>query len=448
MPSITIDTSQLTFPLVAVFRDGYGAGDGSRTGADSGTGGSAWDGFVDGAAVPPPEVALPAGTGYGLRLGDGTTAVVTFDVREDGTLDFAPEHDAFLDGRGGHHLTVRGVPVTLDARALDHPLTPELPGAGPLSSDRVHELRLLPSATYRLLVEAGTSVGALAFSVAPDGQVQLTLKATEAGVAEATGSTLTIQGRTVTVDGRSLSHGLLPVGVPDAGMGSFLSPDTVHRLTLLPAAGYTFHAAPGLAADFSYTVRADGNVDYDPSCDAFLTGRGTRTLVVGGFPVALGAADADSDLVGIAALDGLPGNPRGLTAVLAPASGYQPRTAHGVCSGFRVTRDGTLVVAPPTARSYSSTPKDSPVTATDGYAVLTVRVARAVAGGPAPRGRVTFTADGVSLGTVLLDELGLATLRTAAPPTGDQEIVVAYEGDGAHRPSTTTLHVRGGARTP
>ncbi|MFE6063384.1 Ig-like domain-containing protein [Streptomyces sp. NPDC056431] len=438
MPSITIDTSQLTFPLVAVSRDGSGAGAGN----------SPWDGLVDGAAVPPPQVALPAGTGYRLCLGDGTTAAVTFDVREDGTLDFAPEHDAFLDGRGGHHLTVRGVPVTIDARALDHPLTPELPGAGPLSSDRVHELLLLPSTTYRLLVEAGTSIGALAFSVAPDGQVQLALKAAEAGVAEATGSTLTIQGRTVTVDGRSLSHGLLPVGVPDAGLGSFLSPDTVHRLTMLPAAGYTFHTAPGLPADFSYTVHADGNVDYDPSCDTFLTGRGTRTLVVSGFPVALGAAEADSDLVGIAALDGLPHNPRELTAVLAPASGYQPRTAHGVCSGFRVTRDGTLVVAPPGTRSYSSTPKGSPATATAGFAALTVRIARAVPGGAPPRGKVTFTADGVSLGTVLLDELGLATLRTAALPKGDQEIVVAYEGDDAHRPSTTTLHVRGGAPTP
>ncbi|WP_232542836.1 Ig-like domain-containing protein [Streptomyces sp. QHH-9511] len=118
-----------------------------------------------------------------------------------------------------------------------------------------------------------------------------------------------------------------------------------------------------------------------------------------------------------------------------------------MCSGFRVTRDGTLV-APPGTRSYSSTPKGSPATAIAGFAALTVRIARAVPGGAPPRGRVTFTADGVSLGTVLLDELGLATLRTAAPPKGDQEIVVAYEGDDAHRPSMTTLHVRGGAHTP
>ncbi|WP_405860946.1 Ig-like domain-containing protein [Streptomyces sp. NBC_00090] len=431
MPSITLDTSQLTFPVVAVCRDGQRAG----------------DGLVDGAAVPPPEVPLPAGTGYRLRLGDGTTAGVAFDVREDGTLDFAPEHDAFLGGRGGHRLTVRGVPITVDARALDHPLTPDLPGAAPLAPDRVHELRLLPAATYRLRVEAGTADGSLDFSVTPDGQVELALEAEAAGVADATGNTLTVQGRTVTVDGRSLSHGLLPVGVPDAGGGTFLSPSTVHRLTLLPAAGYVFHAAPGTTADFSYTVSADGTIDYDASCDRFLTGRGTHKLVVGGFPVALSAAGADSDLLGLAALDGAPRTPRELIAVLAPA-GYQPRTAHGVCSGFRLARDGTLSVAPAGIRSYAPITTDTPATAADGLTTLTVRVAQATPGGPPPRGSVTFTANGLSLGTVRLDDMGLATLRTTIPPAGDQGIVVAYEGDDAHSPCTTALPLRGGGTTP
>ncbi|MFI8521808.1 Ig-like domain repeat protein [Streptomyces sp. NPDC085481] len=439
MPSLTLDTSQLTYPFVAVFRDG----DGTR----SGTGNPAGDGVVDGAAVPPPEVTLPAGTGYRLRLGDGTTAAVAFDVREDGTLDFAPEHDAFLDGRGGRRLTVRGVPVTVDARALDHPLTPDLPGAAPLAQDRVHEVRLLPAATYRLRVEPGTADGGIGFSVTPDGRVRLAADAEAAGVAEAVGSTLTVQGRTVTVDGRALSHGLLPVGVPDADGGSFLSPSTVHRLTLLPAAGYVFHAAPGVAADFSYTVRADGTVDYDASCDRFLTGRGTGTLVVGGFPVALSAAGADSDLVGLAALDGTPRAPRRLTAVLAPAVRYQPRTAHGVCSGFGVARDGALTIAPGGTRPYAGAPKGAPAAEAGGLTTFTVRVAPAVPGGPPPRGRVTFTADGRPLGTVLLDAVGLATLRTEKPPAGGQEVVVAYEGDDAHSPCTAALPLRdeGGA---
>ncbi|MFF8407563.1 Ig-like domain-containing protein [Streptomyces sp. NPDC015684] len=382
-------------------------------------------------------MSLPAGTGYQLRLGDGTTAAV-FDVHEDGTLDFAPEYDAFLDGRGGHHLTVRGVPVDVDARALDHPLTLGLPGAVSLPPDRVHSLRLLPAAAYRLRVDAGAADGYLDFSVTSDGQVELALDGEAAGIAEAAGSTLRVQGRTVTVDGRSLSHSLLPVGVPDDEAGVFLSPSTVHRLTLLPAIGYAFHAAPGVAADFSYTVRADGTVDYDASCDRFLTGRGTRTLVVGGFPVALSAAGADSDLLGLAALDGAPRAPRELAAVLAPAAGYQPRTAHGVCTGFDVARDGTLKIAPASTRSYGHGGTDTSPTGPDGLTTLTVRIVPALPG-PPPRGSVTFTANGAALGTVPLDQAGLATLRAALRPAQGQEILAVYEGDDAHQPSAASL---------
>ncbi|KAB7833817.1 Ig-like domain-containing protein [Streptomyces mobaraensis] len=424
MPAITIDTAQLTYPLVAV------QGPGNEGGGVA---------FVDGSADPPPEVGLPAGTGYRLRLGDGTTAAVAFDVHEDGTLAFAPEYDAFLGGRGGRRLTVRGAPVVVDARSLDHPLAPDLPGAAPLSPDRTHALRLLPASGYRLRVEAGTADGELAFSVTLDGGV--TPASESAGFASAVGGVLTVRGRTVTVDGRGLSHGLLPVGA-----GTFLPPDTVHRLTLLPAAGYVFLAGPGVAADFSYTVRPDGTVDYDASCDRFLSGRGTGTLVVGGFPVVLSAAGADSDILGLEGLpDPAPRPPRELAAVLVPAKGYQPRTAYGVCSGFRVGRDGTPAADPAGARSYRAGDEGPRAAAEGPPAGLTVRIARAVPGGPPPRGRVAFTADGRPLGTVLLDGVGLASLRTAAVPAGTREIVVAYEGDDAHRPCTTTLRLREGA---
>ncbi|MFD9428203.1 MULTISPECIES: Ig-like domain-containing protein [unclassified Streptomyces] len=430
MPAIAIDTSQLTFSLVAV--------SGARDGAEYGACGGARGGLVDGAADPPPAVELPVGTGYRLRLGDGITATVAFDVRADGTLDFAAPYDAFLTGRGSRRLTVRGLPVLVDARSLDHPLAPDLPGAAPLAPDRTHELRLLPASGYRLRVDAGTADGGLDFSVTTAGSVRLAPGAD--GLAEAAGNTLTVRGRTVTVDGRGLSHGLLP----DAAAGTFLSPATVHRLTLLPADGYVFHAGPGVPADFSYTVHPDGTVDYDSSCDAFLTGRGTDTLVVGGFPVVLSAADADSDLLGLAGLDGRPDQapraPRELNAVLVPAKGYQPHTTYGVCTGFRVARDGTLTADPAGAACYRAR--------TDGLAptTLTVRIARTGPGGPAPRGRVTFTADGRHLGTVPLDEVGLASLCTAVVPTGVRGVVVAYEGDEANRPCTTTLPLPGGER--
>ncbi|MFE6101560.1 Ig-like domain-containing protein [Streptomyces laurentii] len=435
MPAITLDTSQLTSPRVVVL--------GVRDAAEYGVRGGSPGGLAGGAAGPPPVVELPAGTGYRLGLGNGVAAAVAFDVRADGTLAFAAPYDAFLTGRGTRRLTVRGVPVLVDARSLDHPLTPDLPGAAPLAPDRTHELRLLPASGYRLRVAAGTADGGVDFAVTAAGTVRLPPEA--AGIAEAAGNTLTVRGRTVTVDGRGLSHGLLPVGVPDAAAGAFLSPATTHRLTLLPAAGYVFHAGPGVPADFSYTVRRDGTVDYDTSCDAFLTGRGTDTLVVGGFPVVLSADDADSDLLGLSALEGesdpmlhASRPPRELATVLVPATGYQPRTVHGVCTGFRVARDGTLSADPAAAGSYRAR--------TEGFATpaLTVRIARTGPGGPAPRGLVTFTADGRHLGTVPLDGVGLASLRTAAVPAGAREVVVAYEGDDTYRPCTTTLRLRGG----
>ncbi|MFF5282729.1 Ig-like domain-containing protein [Streptomyces sp. 62] len=446
MPAITIDTSQLTFPLVAVVDAGYEAADGSAPGYADGAGYAAPSGhpaasaygarpgtrFLDGAADPPPEVVLPPRTGYRLRLADGATAAVTFDVREDGTLDFAPEFDAFLGGRGGRRLTVRGVLVAVDARALDHPLVPDLPEAEPLAPDRVHQLDLLPASGYRLRVAAGTADGGLGFSVSPDGRVRPAPEA--AGFAEASGHTLTVHGHTITVDGRALSHGLLPVGAPVAGTG-FLSRASTHRLTLLPASGYLLQAGPGVTADLAYTVRSDGTVDYEESCDTFLTGRGTDTLVVGGFPVVLSTVRADSDLVGVTALDSPPQTPRELTAVLAPATGYLARTAHGLCSAFGIDRDGAFAIDPSAARSFAT----RPALATGSHTTLTVRVAPTVPGGRPPRGAVTFSTDGRVLGTVLLDEVGMATLRTADLPADGAGIDVTYEGDDDHGPCGVTV---------
>ncbi|WP_426361836.1 Ig-like domain-containing protein [Streptomyces sp. E-08] len=449
MPAITIDTSQLTFPLVAVTDGGYASADGAVPAYADGAGytvPSAYGTrpgtrFLDGAADPPPEVSLPPRTGYRLRVAHAATAAVTFDVREDGTLDFDPEFDAFLGGRGGRRLTVRGVRVTVDARGLDHALVPDLPDAEPLAPDRVHELRLLPASGYRLRVAAGTAEGGLGFSVARDGRVRIDPDA--AAFADASGHTLTVHGHTITVDGRALSHDLLPVGAPAAGTG-FLPRTSTHRLRLLPASGYLLQAGPGVPADLAYTVRPDGTVDYEESCDPFLTGRGTDTLVVGGFPVVLSTVRADSDLLGVTALDSLPQTPRELTAVLAPATGYLARTAHGLCSAFGLDRDGAFAIDPSTARSFVV----RPALTMGSLTTLTVRVTPTVPGGRPPRGPVTFSSDGRVLGTVLLDEVGMATLRTADLPADGAGIVVSYEGDDDHGPCRVTVPARPAGAPP
>ncbi|MFJ3913797.1 hypothetical protein [Streptomyces vinaceus] len=48
------------------------------------------------------------------------------------------------------------------------------------------------------------------------------------------------------------------------------------------------------------------------------------------------------------------------------------------------------------------------------------------------------------LGTAPPAKADMATLRTATPPPGHQEIVVIYTGDDAHAPSTVVLPPRAG----
>jgi hypothetical protein len=64
----------------------------------------------------------------------------------------------------------------------------------------------------------------------------------------------------------------------------------VQTLSLHPGA-YKFQVGAGSAdiADFTFSVTAQGTVDYDASFDAFLTGRGSSRLTIVGFQVTLDA---------------------------------------------------------------------------------------------------------------------------------------------------------------
>jgi hypothetical protein len=64
---------------------------------------------------------------------------------------------------------------------------------------------------------------------------------------------------------------------------------------------------------------------------------------VGGYPVLVEATLADSDLLSIINAVGVVAEARRyLFAVLVPADGYAPQTAHGVLHGFDIQRDGSI----------------------------------------------------------------------------------------------------------
>ena len=165
------------------------------------------------------------------------------------------------------------------------------------------------------------------------------------GFAAATANRLTITGYRIAIDGRALSHDLLPALV--SLRDDFLPRGSVNTLTLIPAAGYVFQPGSGIVADFTLTVGVDGTTDFPADWDGFLSGRGTTGIVVGGYPVLLDAGRADSALLSIGNI-GLPADsPRFLFAVLVPAPNYVPQTVNGVFGhGFSVHRDGTITVDP------------------------------------------------------------------------------------------------------
>jgi hypothetical protein len=92
-------------------------------------------------------------------------------------------------------------------------------------------------------------------------------------------------------------------------------------------------------------------VSFPASCNGFLGGSGTDTLIVGGYPVLVDATLADSNLPSIINATGVVAEARRyLFAVLIPADGYAPQTAHGILShSFGIQRDGSVTFDPSVA---------------------------------------------------------------------------------------------------
>lgn len=224
---------------------------------------------------------------------------------------------------------------------------------------------------------------------------------------------------------------------------TFLPRATVNQLTVMPATGYGFQAGT-IVANLSYGVGRDGGVDFSESSSGFLTGKGTNTLVILGYPMVLSGTQADSDLIGIANVGLRAQTPRELIAVLVPAQGYLPQTANGVCSmGFNVEQDGAITFNPAAAGSYlvrnSSYPNPSHV----GEDVAIRAFVRSVEPGLlTPQDNLPFSVGTNLLGSAPLGTDGEASFRTSLLPKGEHDIVIEFPGNQACEPSSTTVRHR------
>jgi len=122
--------------------------------------------------------------------------------------------------------------------------------------------------------------------------------------------------------------------------------DGTHAVLLSLEPG-TYNFQQGSSADFDFRVTLDGTIDYDTRYDAFLSGRGSETLIVRGFPVALDSTQLSHGIV-LNVFEAASLKPDRINQLmLVPASGYRfTSSVVNIDFTFGVETDGTLVVDP------------------------------------------------------------------------------------------------------
>jgi hypothetical protein len=149
MPRIRIDTGELTYPWF--WLPGH------------------LPHFVDGSVRGGAVADLAPGT-YRFQQTRARASDVEFRVTPGGTVDFDPDADHLLRGRGTDTLHVVGVPVTIEPTGGGLPLLPMWGGCREPIEARVRTVRMPPGSAYEIRLGLVPST-VVEFSVAVDGRV-------------------------------------------------------------------------------------------------------------------------------------------------------------------------------------------------------------------------------------------------------------------------------------
>ncbi|PSR17360.1 hypothetical protein C8255_13005, partial [filamentous cyanobacterium CCP3] len=286
---------------------------------------------------------LPA-AGYSFYTASGIAADFRFDLNVSGQVILDPRYTGFATATN-QTLTLSGYRITIDGRTLSHDLAPVslLGNQAVLPRDQTHELTFLPAAGYSFYTASGIAAN---FRFDLDVAGQIILDPRYAGFATASGQTLTLSGYRITIDGHILSHDLAPISL--LGNQAVLPRDQTHELTFLPAAGYSFYTASGIAADFRFDLDVNGQVIIDPRYTGFATAS-SQTLTLSGYRITIDGRALSTDLAPISLLGNQTVLPRGQTHELTylPAAGYTFQSAQDIPADFRfdISTDGRVVVA-------------------------------------------------------------------------------------------------------
>ncbi|HXJ34158.1 MAG TPA: hypothetical protein VMS22_08965, partial [Candidatus Eisenbacteria bacterium] len=101
-------------------------------------------------------------------------------------------------------------------------------------------------------------------------------------------STLTVTGFAIAVDATAMTAPSF--NIERGNVAPLTSTATVATVHLLPGAYGEFNCGAGSeSTSFPFTVTTAGLLDLNPSLDAYVSGRGTSTLTVTGFPITVDA---------------------------------------------------------------------------------------------------------------------------------------------------------------
>ena len=233
-------------------------------------------------------VELDAGS-HNLAPGVGLVMACVLVVTDAGTWDYASECNGFLAGRGTDALRLLGYTVTLDASRLSTPidlanLTVDQFGASP------RPVTLLPTIAEMLPSPGVGVISGCGFRIALDGTIAYADEVHGCLTGRGTRS-VTFHGVAVNVDARVLTTKRF--SVLQAYSLTHLPSDVVQHLRLLPTlSGYHYGGwtvSGILWPSLGLQIGLDGRIDYPAAADGWLSGRGTDTLVVRGYPVQIDA---------------------------------------------------------------------------------------------------------------------------------------------------------------
>ena len=187
---------------------------------------------------------------------------------------------------------------------------------------------------------------------------------------------------------------LVLIGPP----GEILITTPLASLNLTPG-GYEVIVASAVVADFTFTITPQGTVDFDPSFDSFLSGRGTSTLVVNGFEITFDARYLSGPTTLFVLPDALP--VLHTTLRLLPAHSYGLEQGSGSVTPWplTITREGKVDYAPAfdIAQNGFLAGRGTSTLQLLGYPLLVdARASGATSVGVQPTGNTTFSTTDVT----------------------------------------------------